>query len=73
MEVLKVKIDFEKPSAQAANRSRGYRPLIGAIDTGRCTLNSLTIFWDKVDIVYTIVRTVIIFKNLQFILLFLNI
>ena len=57
---------------QAVNRGRWYRPLY---------FNNLTHFWDKVDIIYVmhfsdvtlLFEEWIIFKNLQFILLFLNI
>ena len=56
---------------QAVNRGRWYMPLY---------FNNLTHFWDKVDIVYVKHLDVTllfeqwnIFKNLQFILLFLNI
>ena len=57
---------------QAVNRGRWYRPLY---------FNNLTHFWDNVDIVYVmhfsdvtlLFEQWIIFKNLQFILLFLNI
>jgi hypothetical protein len=64
----------------AAKRGRWYKPLIGTDDTGRCTL---THFWDMVNIIYLVIlhfsdvtllfEQWIIFKNLQFILLFLNI
>jgi hypothetical protein len=57
---------------QAVNRGLWYRPLY---------YNNLTHFWDKVDIVYVMHLSDVtllfeqwnIFKNLQFILLFLNI
>ena len=61
-----------RPLISHTCRGRWYRPLY---------CNNLTHFWDKVDIVYVmhfsdvtlLFEQWIIFKNLQFILLFLNI